>query len=858
ARSRIWNSENRVADLYNNYAHVSFNFCPTLLSWLEDNQPRLIQDLKDAVAFERSCAMAQAYAHPILPLADARDRHTQILWGIREFQHRFGFHPEGIWLPECGICPETVRVLVDHRIKFVILSPHQASRVRPFGEREWRDASMGSVDTRRAYRLFETDGGGRTHFDRHLDVIFYTPGLNLKVSFEHLLLRPDDLAREIERCYNPDSGEAQLVSIVTDGEIYGHHEKGGEEALARLFHDLAPKIGVRTLSAGEFIRDHPPAWEVKLWNGEDNLGSSWSCEHGIGRWFRDCGCRPPTRPDWNQAWRDPLRSALNRLRDRVRRTAGRELAGLLRDVDDAGNDYISVVLEPGPESRLAFIRRHAIRDLDTADLKKLWCLLEALRSSILMYASCGWFFDELSGLEPVQNLRYALRAAELIQPWQEVDSVQLLEQELARAKSNLPEFGDGGGVFRRLVLPSRFSGREIAAGMAICLAAGFPMDCLSWRLVDYVEAISDPKKTPPGISWGSFVCHDARLDRFIRTAWVAKLAYFDNSGVVLHGYEEIQGDPARTERELPIAADTDFSWIDRMGTQPRPLRRKDYLDRFGEEMVPIHRLPEAIQGMLYRRFAGAQETELLREAAKLGARAIPFLDRARINGVSVPGRIAGIAANTFELEMHQALCQAIGAMSFADDGIAAFRQPLDAARELGLQPDRDLLNQHLHLTGLELLEWLIRLSDPGWFASLTPVVLPDGREWLAPQSRRNHRCAFPEAGDFSLALGTGLAKLRVLLAAEPYPGSAALRKLPLLELADFANRTGFDLRRAIPLSIEFWNFLDRHLFLLIAGDPEGMMASEAGDRLRKLGAVCGFAAEAVERHIQAAVRAAAH
>ncbi|MCC8179388.1 MAG: glycoside hydrolase, partial [Planctomycetes bacterium] len=170
ARARVFNPRGEVADLYNNYAHTSFNFGPTLLSWLDEHHPRLLTDLCDAVAIDRTYAMAQAYSHMILPLADARDRHTQIIWGLKEFFHRFGFLPHGMWLPECAVDRETMRALVDHQVRFVILSPHQASSIRPFGAVPWQDASMGSIDTRRAYRVFDIDGGGRTHFDRYLDV----------------------------------------------------------------------------------------------------------------------------------------------------------------------------------------------------------------------------------------------------------------------------------------------------------------------------------------------------------------------------------------------------------------------------------------------------------------------------------------------------------------------------------------------------------------------------------------------------------------------------------------------------------------------------------------------------------------
>ncbi len=856
ARSRVYNAHGQIGELYNNYAHTSFNFGPTLLSWAAGTHPELIRHLREAALFDHTFAMAQAYNHMMLPLADARDRHAQIIWGLREFHHRFGFYPAGMWLPECGIDPETVRALIDRSVRYVILSPNQASVARPFGQAEWRDVSMGSIDTRRAYRLFETDLGGRTHFDRSLDIIFYTPGLNLKVSFDHLLNRPDDLAREIEACYKPDLPGAQLVSIVTDGEIYGHHEKSGEIALSRLYRTIAPELGLKIVSAGGFIRDNPPSWEVKLWNGEEGRGSSWSCSHGMGRWFRDCGCTPPAPKGWNQRWRGPLRDAFDLVRGRVRQVARRELAPLLWDVHEARNDYISVILRPEPESRLAYIRRHARRELTLEEIERLWRIMEALHNAMLMYASCGWFFDELSGLEPVQNMRYALRAAELVQPWQDGDPALLLEQELAAAKSNLPEFADGGGVFRKLVLPSRHSVREIAGGMAICLAAGLPADRLGWQLADRTGTVAYSDNQARGVSWGSFVCRDERLDRFIRTSWVARLDDFDNSGVGLYGYEEIQGDPAREPGTLPFAANPDFSWLRDMESETRRMKRQELLDRFGKRGISIQRVPEAIRGMLYRRFSGEQEAELMEEAARLGARAVPFLNRARKNQAPVPGHIAGIVTNAFEQEMHQVLFEAVGAMSFGDDVLAAFRRPLDAAAELGLGPDLEPPRRYIYLVGLEILEWLGRLSEPEWFASLVPLALEDGKEWLPPRARHNRIHGYPSASAFALALGMGLAKLRRALAGEADPGPAALVRLPALELAEFSSRAGFDLRQAILPAIEFWDFLGLPLARLIAGDPAGLMAGEAGDRLRKIGALCGFAPETLEKRIQTTVRTA--
>ena len=855
ARSRLYNPDGEVEDLYNNYAHTSFNFGPTLLSWVERAHPELLRHLADATVIDRTFAMAQAYSHMMLPLADARDRHTQVLWGLHEFKHRFGFTPEGLWLSECGIDPETTRALIDHGIRFVILSPHQASKARPFGRQEWTDVSMGAIDTRRAYRLFDIDGGGRTHFDRHLDVVFYTPGLNLKVSFDHILNRPDDLKRELENCYRPDFTGAQLVSIVTDGEIYGHHEKRGEEALSRLYHDIAPALGLKVVSAGEFVRDNPPGWEVKLWNGDDNRGSSWSCQHGVGRWFRDCGCRPSTPPGWNQRWRGPVREAFDALRDRVRSVARRELGRLVWDVDDARNDYVKILLRPTPDERRDFLLRHAQRRLGPDEAGRLWRLLEALHNAMLMYASCGWFFDELSGLEPVQNMRYALRAAELIQEWHDEDLTALLEERLSLAESNIQHFGNGGKVFRELVLPSRHDNRELAAAMAACLAAGFPVRGLAWKLVRRTETVNYTDSDGNSLSWGSFVCWDDRLDLFIQTSWVARLEGLDNAGVALHGYEEIQGDPWRERGECPLNPNEDFSWLRHTDRQLKNMSRQELLERLGEIMVTHDRLPEVVRGMLYRRFSGAREEELLVEAAHLGTRAVPFLGRARKHGAQVPELVVRVVTSAFEQEMMQGVHGAIAAMSFEGADSAMVEKARQAAWELGVGPSLEACRRAVYLTGMELLHWLARMPEHGWFAALSPQDIPGTGPWLPPVSQANHDLGYPAASAIGLALGKGLAKLWEVLRLEDDPALAAVRVLPVPELLEFAERLALNPKDMVQLGIGYWDFLDKPVARLFRTGGQAIIDGGEGERLRRIGELLGFSAGTVDKRLRAAALA---
>ncbi|GEM_PF-946402 len=850
ARSRVYDPDGRIVDLYNNYAHTDFNFGPTLASWLRTHHPELSRHLQDAVTLDRTFAMAQAYNHIMMPLADARDRHAQIVWGLEDFNRRFGFYPDGMWLPECGIDSETVRALVDHAIKYVILSPHQASKARPFGQTEWRDASMGAIDTRRAYRLFETDGAGRTHFNRFLDVIFYTPGLNLKVSFDHILNRPDDLARELDACYRDDFPGAQLVSIVTDGEIYGHHEKNGEVALSRLFSEIAPKMGLSVVSAREFIRDNPPSWEVKLWNGEDDNGSSWSCGHGMGRWSRDCGCTPSDHAGWNQKWRKPLRDAFDSLRDGVRAIVREKLGGLLLDADDAFARYIRVLLDPTPPVRDAFIKQHAQRPLSLEEIGAVWALLEARHNAMLMYTSCGWFFDELSGLEPVQNMRYALRAAELAQPYNHGENlIARLERDLQAARSNLPQYSDGVSVFRQLVLPSMHSNREIAAAMAICLAADFPTSALSWRIVRSVAPVQYSDSDGNAIAWGSFVAHDARLDKFIKATWLVRLDDFDSSAVLFRDFAEIQGDPARSENDVPLSPDTDFAWIRDVRAARDSLSRQEALERFEQHGIVHDRLPEAVRGMLYRRFSGEKEKELLNESARLGTQAVPFMNRARRHSARVPDSIIKMVTGAFEQEIIQAVLRAVAEGKYDEAMLEPVRRSLRSAQELDIHPNIAVAEYCLYATAGEMLHWLAMASDPAWLESLSPRLLADNSRWVSPQAPMNTALMYPAASELAAAMGKGLALARERLLQNEQPRETAPTTLPLPELFGFAECLGIDVRTWRNAGIQFWDSLDSSFPVLIARDPVGLMAGAAGDRLRRIGSFLGFADGIAEKRI---------
>lgn len=423
----------------NNYARISFNFGPTLLSWLERHHPDTYQHILKAdreSAAQRGGhgnAIAQAYGHAILPLCNERDRLTQVVWGVADFRFRFGREPEALWLPETAANDATLALLIEQGLRYVILAPEQAKRVRVGSE--WTDVSGGNVDTTRAYRFEHPDGSGRS-----IAVFFYDGPLARAIAFEKALTSSRGL---VERFVHA-AKRGDLVNVATDGETYGHHFKFGDLGLAHALGVEARQAGFWITNYGEYLDRRSAESVLEIENGPAGEGSSWSCAHGVSRWARDCGCHTGGEAGWNQAWRDPLRVALNFLRDD---TASKfEADGLLRDPWAARNDYVSVLLEP--QAKEDFLARHAV---DGAERVRVFQLLEMQRSALLMFTSCGWFFSDLAGLETIQVLRYAARVIDLQEQLGfDVPRKQFLEL-LANAKSNRPDKGNGAEIFASIV-----------------------------------------------------------------------------------------------------------------------------------------------------------------------------------------------------------------------------------------------------------------------------------------------------------------------------------------------------------------------------------------------------------------------
>jgi alpha-amylase/alpha-mannosidase (GH57 family) len=460
ATSRIMDAENRILNLVNNYAQISFNFGPTLLSWLQEKAPRVYEAILEADKMSEEkfsghgSAMAQGYNHMILPLANRQDKVTQVRWGIADFEHRFGRKPEGMWLPETSVDTDTLEALAGNGIKFTILAPRQASRVRPKESTEWEDVNGSRIDPSRAY-LAELPSG------KTISLFFYDGPISQAIAFEGLLNDGKRYAERLVSGFSDTREGPQLVHVATDGESYGHHHHYGEMALSYALHHIEADNLAKLTNYGEFLEKHPAEYIVEIIEN-----SSWSCVHGVERWRANCGCNSGGHA-WNQEWRAPLRAALDWLRDKLAPLYEKQLGELFKDPWQARDEYIWVILDRSEDSRAAFFAGHAPRPLSQEEKVRALKLLEIERHALLMYTSCGWFFDELSGLETVQVIHYAGRALQLAQEcFGEALEAEFL-QHLARAKSNLPEHGNGAQIFERWVKPAEVDIERVAGHYAI-------------------------------------------------------------------------------------------------------------------------------------------------------------------------------------------------------------------------------------------------------------------------------------------------------------------------------------------------------------------------------------------------------
>jgi alpha-amylase/alpha-mannosidase (GH57 family) len=459
--SRILDGDGRILQIVNNYSKISFNFGPTLLSWMEQKSSAVYEailtaDRESQQLFSgHGSAIAQAYNHMILPLATRQDKYTQIVWGIRDFEKRFGRQPEGMWLPETAVDLQTLEVLAELGIKFTILSPYQAGRVRPLGGRVWRKVDGGRIDPSMAYAV-------RVGSGRSINIFFYDGPISRAIAFEDLLADGKRFSDRLLGAFSDARTWPQLVHIATDGETYGHHRAYGDMALAFALHNIETSQVAKLTNYGEYLEKHPPTMEAKI------IGNtSWSCAHGIERWRSDCSCNSGGHGDWNQQWRAPLRQAFDWLRDTVAARYETEAKKLLENPWQTRDAYVDVVLDRSLENVVRFMTAQAKRELSPAETVTGLKLLELQRYLMLMYTSCGWFFDEVSGIETVQVIQYAGRALQLAGQLFAEDIATPFLDLLAQARSNIAEQGDGRSIYVRYVQPAMVDLQKVGAHYAV-------------------------------------------------------------------------------------------------------------------------------------------------------------------------------------------------------------------------------------------------------------------------------------------------------------------------------------------------------------------------------------------------------
>ena len=458
--ARVLDDKKYLTDLTNNYSRISFNFGPTLLSWMEKEEPEVYQAILEADKQSQQrfsghgSAIAQAYNHMILPLANAHDKETQIKWGIYDFEKRFGRKPEALWLAETACNTPTLEALAKEGLKFVILAPGQCARVRKIGEEKWQEVGAG-VDPKRPYFCRLPSG-------KIITLFFYDGPISQGIAFSDTLSSGEKFAARLLSTYNT-SNEPQLMHIATDGETYGHHQKFAEMALAYCLKKVEENPDVKLTVYGEFLAKNPPTYEAQIVEN-----TSWSCFHGVERWRSNCGCNSGGRPGWNQKWRGPLRSALDFVRDELIKTFETLGAQYFKNVWDARNDYISIILDRSLDAQHRFFLKHATETAWRNRASALM-LLEMQRNAMLMYTSCGWFFDEISGLETVQIMHYAARALELNKQLTGHDLEPQFISLLEKAPSNLPELKTGAVVYEKYVKPQKMPVEKIALEYVVSL-----------------------------------------------------------------------------------------------------------------------------------------------------------------------------------------------------------------------------------------------------------------------------------------------------------------------------------------------------------------------------------------------------
>jgi alpha-amylase/alpha-mannosidase (GH57 family) len=659
--SRILDGAGRIIGLPNNYARMSFNFGPTLLAWMADKTPGIYQAVLAADRDSQQhfsghgSALAQAYNHMIMPLAPRRDKYTQVLWGIRDFEHRFGRTPEGMWLPETAVDLETLDIMAALGIRYTILAPRQAHKVRKIGQGPWRDVSGGRIDPTAAYLLKLPSG-------RTINLFFYDGPISQSIAFEDLLERGENLANRLVNAFSEGRAWPQLVHIATDGETYGHHRLHGDMALAYALDYLENRNLARLTNYGEYLAKHPPLFEAKIFEN-----SSWSCVHGVERWCKDCGCHSGMHPGWSQAWRTPLREALDWLRDSLAPQYEEMASQFLKDPWAARDDYISVILNRGQQEVEQFLERHASRALGPGEKSTVLKLLEMQRHAMLMYTSCGWFFDELSGLETVQVLQYAGRVVQLARDIFADDHEARFLERLELAQSNIPEHGDGRRIFEKFVRPAMVDLLTVGSHYAISslfedYQAQDRIFCYSIDRKDYrLSEVGKAKLAVGQIQVTSEITWNSALISF------AVLHFGDHN--LCGGVREYQGEEAYGAMAWEVMEA--FSWTD----IPETIRRID--QHFGDSTYSLRSLFRDEQRKILDQIMELSLEEVWSAYGRLYTHNVPLMRFHMELGVPLPRAFQATA----EIVLNRNLLEAFGAPEL---DLQLIRSLLEEARLLAV------------------------------------------------------------------------------------------------------------------------------------------------------------------------------
>lgn len=493
--SRIVDHEGRILQIVNNYSRISFNFGPTLLEWMEKNSTEVYQAILQADKESQKrfgghgSAIAQVYNHMIMPLANERDKRTQTIWGIRDFEKRFKRFPEGMWLGETAVDVPTLEILAEHGIKFTILSPYQAKRFKsilavedqveneleeepvsklqgklaPVAESPvvkpkkspWKDATDAKIDPRNSYLCRLPSG-------RTISLFFYDGPISQAIAFERLLDNGEKFARRLLDQAHETGDRPRIVNIATDGETYGHHHRFGEMGLSYCLHMIETSRQAKLTIYGEYLQKHPPEWEVEVIEN-----SSWSCYHGVERWRSNCGCNTGGRQGWTQEWRTPLRNAFDWLRDQLEPLYERHMKQYVEDPWKVRDQYIDLILDRSEKNVSQFFEKAALRRLTKKEQINMLHLLEMQYHAMLMYTSCGWFFDEVTGIETMQDIMYAARAMQLAGEVGDRSFETGFLQILGEAKSNIPELKNAATAYEKFVRPAIVDLPRVGAHYAI-------------------------------------------------------------------------------------------------------------------------------------------------------------------------------------------------------------------------------------------------------------------------------------------------------------------------------------------------------------------------------------------------------